>query len=233
MLSSALMLLLAAAPAPQTWKGETNGHPEVSITNVEGSIRVEGGEGKTVSVEVRGEGDTDVSKLFRVEQDGEDEVEIQVCCGPCEKNSRANCRNPPAVHLVVKVPRETRLEVTTVTAPVKVAGVTGEQELTAVSGDVSTSGSRGKLEVTSVSGNVDLTPDALADTAVSTVGGNVKLKLPRGAGAEVKFSSVGGRFNGRSVDLGSAHQRYGQGEHKVEVSTVGGTLDVRADEASK
>jgi DUF4097 and DUF4098 domain-containing protein YvlB len=231
MFSSALLLVLVAA-APSTWKGETQGSPEVSISNVEGSIRVQGVEGKTVSVEARGEGDQDVSDLFRVEQDG-DEVEIQACCGSCAKGLRNSCKNPPTVHFVVKVPRESRLEVSSVTAPVTVSGVTGAQELTVVSGDVSTSGSRGKLEVTSVSGNVDLAPDALASTEITTVGGNVKLKLPRGAGAEVDFSSVGGRFNGRSVELGSSHQRYGTGEHKVEVSTVGGTFDVRSDESSK
>jgi DUF4097 and DUF4098 domain-containing protein YvlB len=84
--------------------------------------------------------------------------------------------------------------------------------------------------VSAVSGNVELAPEALKDTEVSTVSGNVKLKLPRGAGATLDFSSVGGRFNGRGVNLGSTSQTYGNGEHDVDVSTVSGAFDVQSDE---
>ena len=77
---------------------------------------------------------------------------------------------------------------------------------------------------------MELVPEALADTEVSTVSGNVKLKLPRGAGANVEFSSVGGSFNGRSVNLGSTEQKYGNGEHDVEVRTVGGRSTCRPTE---
>jgi DUF4097 and DUF4098 domain-containing protein YvlB len=85
------------------------------------------------------------------------------------------------------------------------------------------------VEVSAVNGNVELAPEALADTEVSTVSGAVKLKLPRGAGAQVDYSSVGGSFNGRKVSLGSTEQRYGNGEHDVEVSTVSGALEVQAE----
>ncbi|QRK14141.1 DUF4097 family beta strand repeat protein [Archangium violaceum] len=133
-------------------------------------------------------------------------------------------------HFVVKVPRDSSLEVSTVAAPVNVSGVAGEQELAVVSGNVSVKGSRGKLEVAAVNGSVELTPELLGDTEVSTVSGDVKLKLPRGAGATVDFSSVGGRFNGRGVSLGSTSQKFGNGEHDVNVSTVSGTLDVQSAE---
>jgi|GEM_PF-2491103 len=233
---STLLLVLAAAPASHTWSGETNGTPEVTISNVKGSIQVEGVEGKTVSVEARGEDGADVKNSLRFAQDGDDEVDIQVCCGPCtdtQKSSLSSCSNPPSVHLVVKVPRGSELDVSAVKAPIKVSGVTGKQELAAVDGDISVRGSRGKLEVSTVNGQVDLLPDALAHTEVSTVAGNVKLKLPRGAGARVEYASVGGKFNGRGVTLGSAEQRYGNGENQVEVSTVSGALDIQSDEVSK
>ncbi|OJT20204.1 hypothetical protein BO221_32395 [Archangium sp. Cb G35] len=130
---------------------------------------------------------------------------------------------------MVKVPRDSSLEASSVNAPVKVSGVAGEQEVSVVAGDVSVKGSRGNLEVAAVSGNVELVPESLADTEVSTVSGNVKLKLPKGAGANVQFSSVGGTFNGRDVSLGSSSKKYGNGEHDVEVSTVGGALDVQSE----
>ena len=63
--------------------------------------------------------------------------------------------------------------------------------------------------------------------------GDVRLWLPRGAGAEVDFASVGGSFNGRAVSMGASSRRYGNGEHSVEVSTVSGALDIQSDEAGK
>jgi hypothetical protein len=229
----ALLLVLAAAPASQSWKFETDGSPTVTISNVSGSVRVEAGDGKTVSVEVKQEGDEAERARFPVEvkQDG-DEVSVRLCCGSSCGKLRG-CTDPVATHFVVKVPRDSSLEVSSVEAPVKVSGVAGKQEVSVVSGDVSLEGSREKLEVAAVSGNVKLAPEALADTEVSTVSGDVKLKLPRGAGANVEYSSVGGHFNGREVSLGSSKQRYGNGEHDVEVSTVSGALDVQSDEDRK
>lgn len=229
----ALLLLLAATPAPQSWQFETDGTPKVSISNINGSIQVDAVNGKTVSVEVTQKGGEAERARFpiEVEQDG-DEITVRMCCGTCAKKM-SHCNNPPEAHFVVKVPRDSSLETNSVNAPVRVSGVTGEQEVSVVSGDVSVKGSRGKLEVAAVSGNVELVPEALADTEVSTVSGNVKLKLPRGAGANVEFSSVGGSFNGRGVNLGSTTQKYGNGEHDVEVSTVGGALDVQAEGDSK
>ena len=229
----ALLLVLAAAPASQSWTLDTTGTPKVNITNINGSIRVEAADGKTVSVEATQEGSEAERAKYPVEvKKDEDEVTVRLCCGPCSR-TLSNCKNPVATHFVVKVPRESSLEVSAVGAPVNVSGVAGPQEVSVVSGDVSLKGSRGELEVSSVSGGVDLAPEALADIEVSTVSGNVKLKLPRGAGAQVDFSSVGGRFNGRGVSLGSTEQRYGNGEHDVDVSTVSGALEVQSDEDSR
>jgi DUF4097 and DUF4098 domain-containing protein YvlB len=116
-----------------------------------------------------------------------------------------------------------------VNAEVKTSGIAGTQDVSVVNGEVSLKGSRGPLEVSAVNGNVELAPEALADIEVSTVSGAVKLKLPRGAGANVDFTSVGGRFNGREVNPGSTEQRYGNGEHDVDVNSVSGSLDVQAE----
>jgi DUF4097 and DUF4098 domain-containing protein YvlB len=166
---------------------------------------------------------------IEVKKDG-DEVTVRLCCdGSCAKMMN-NCHDPVDTHFTLKVPRDSSLEVSSVEADVKASGVAGPQEVSVVSGDVELKGSRGKVEVSSVSGDVKLAPEVLADTDVSTVSGDVKLRLPRGAGAQVDFSSVGGSFNGRSVSLGSTEQKYGNGEHDVDVSTVSGSLEVRADE---
>ncbi|HEX8537652.1 MAG TPA: DUF4097 family beta strand repeat-containing protein [Cystobacter sp.] len=232
MLSTALIVVLASAPAPASWRFEAGATPEVSLSVINGSIQVEAVEGQAVSVEARREDGADVKPFLDVESDG-DEVSVSMCCGPCEERRGASrCDNPVPVHLVVKLPRGSELEVSTVGAPVKVAGVTGSLEVNTVSGDVSLLGSRGRLEVATVSGSVELRPDDLEDTEVSTVSGNVKLKLPSKAGAQVEFSSVGGRFNGSGVSMGSIERRYGNGGSSVEVNTVSGSFDLQSDAAT-
>lgn len=230
----ALLLVLAAAPSTtQSWRFDTNSHPEVSISNVNGSIRVEATDDKGVSVEMTQEGSEEVRARTPVEvkQDG-DEVSVSLSCGSMKKRRHA-CEDPAPTHFVVKVPRDAELDLSAVNASVKVSGVRGEQEVTSVNGEISLEGSRSKLDITSVAGAVFLRPEALARTEVSTVSGAVKLQLPRGAGAQVEFSSVSGRLNGSDASLGSVERRYGNGEHPVEVSTVSGSLDIQGDEATK
>lgn len=220
-----LLLVLAAAPNPQTWNFKTEGAPEVHISNIRGSINVDGADGNNVSFEVFQDGDEKSRNTYPVEvvQDG-NEVRARVCCGPCEEH-RNRCEDTVTTRFVVKVPRGTELHVSAVDALVKVAGVTGEQEISTVNGRVEVSGAKKDLSVSAVKGDVVLAPEA-GHTSVSTVSGNVKLKLPERPDVRLSFSSVGGSFNGKSTALGSVNRTWGEGTHEVEVSTVSGSLDV-------
>lgn len=223
----ALLLVLAAAPAPQTWTFETDGTPVVHISNIEGAVTVDGTGGNIVSFEVFQDGDENTRNAYPVEvvQDG-DEIRARVCCGPCgEERRNRSCNKQVATRFVVKVPRGAELHVSAVNAPVKVSGVEGEQEIASVNGRVDLSGSRKELSVSAVTGDVTLAPREVAATTVSTVSGNVRLKLPERADARLEFSSVAGSYNGKSVSLGSTSQKWGEGTHPIEVSTVSGALE--------
>lgn len=226
----ALLILLAAAPASQSWQFQTEGAPEVEVSTVNGSIRVEATDSQTVSIEVSQEGSEEARARFPVEvrQEG-NEVVAQLCCGSCGKGKGLgkSCNNPVPTHFVLKVPRKSSLDVSGVNAAVTLTGVAGEQEVSSVNGRVEVTGSQGKLEVSAVGADVVLAPSALADTEVSTVSGNVKLQLPAGADATVEYSTVGGSFNGGKAKLDSSEHRYGNGKHSLEVSTVSGSLDVQ------
>lgn len=63
----ALLLVLAAAPAPQSWKFETDGSPEVHISNIEGSVTVEGTDGNIVYFEIFRESDNNSPEAYPVE----------------------------------------------------------------------------------------------------------------------------------------------------------------------
>lgn len=127
---------------------------------------------------------------------------------------------------MVKVPRSTELHVSAVNAPIKVAGVEGEQEISSVNGRVDVAGSKKALSVSAVSGGVALAPEQVDDIAVSTVSGDVSMKLPERVDAQLGFSSVSGSFNGKSVTLGSVEKTWGKGTHEIGVSTVSGSLVV-------
>jgi hypothetical protein len=228
---TALLLVLAAAPTPQTYQFQTDGTPQVHISNIEGSVSVEGSDGNNVYFEVFQERDNNSRTAYPVEvvQDG-DVIRARVCCGECgqeRKNSRS-CNNPAATRFVVKVPRGTELHVSSVNAAVKVAGVGGAQEISSVNGRVDVAGSKQALNVSAVSGEVALAPEQVARTSVSTVSGDVRLKLPERADAQLGFSSVSGSFNGKSVSLGSVEKTWGKGTHDIGVSTVSGSLEVAA-----
>jgi hypothetical protein len=228
-LSLSLMMLLAAAPMPQTWTFQTDGTPEIRISNVEGEISVEGVDGNSVLFEVSQQGSEEARRESPVEvvQDGE-VVKARVCCGSCSVK-RKKCDEVAPTTFKVKVPRKAELNLSVVEAGVKVVGVEGAQEISTVEGRVEVSGSQQALSVSAVSGEVVLAPKVVAETSVSTVSGDVRLRMPKGADAELGFSSVGGRFNGESAALGSVKRTYGKGTHELSVSTVSGELTVQQD----
>lgn len=225
-----LLLALAAAPASNTrsWEFHTGGSPEVRVSAINGSIRVEASDDDRVQVEADQEGaGTDPRLRVEARQEG-DAVEVKVCCGPCGEARQSCPGHTPRVRLSLRVPRRSELDLSAVNADVRVQGVAGPQEVSIVNGKVEVSGSADDVSVSTVNGAVELAPRRLGDTEVSTVAGPVRLKLPERAGARVSFSSVGGRFNGRGVALGSVNETYGDGRSEVAVSTVSGTLDVEA-----
>jgi hypothetical protein len=225
----ALLVLLAASPAtPQTWKFETDGAPEVHIANVDGAVRVDAVDGDSVVFEVVREGPEKPGNPSEVQvvQQGK-VIRAQVCCGPCTQERRSCRGEVQPVRFTVKVPRGTELHVGAVSSSVSVTGVTGEQEISTVTGRVEVNGSERQVSVSSVDAEVVLAPRKVVTTSISTVSGNIRLKLPARADARVEFSSVGGSFNGSPVSLGSKERTYGAGSQKVVVSTVGGSLTVQ------
>ncbi|MCI0571243.1 MAG: DUF4097 family beta strand repeat-containing protein [Myxococcaceae bacterium] len=223
-----LLLALAASPTPSSWQFRTDATPEVSVSNINGSIRVEAGEEDRVTVEARQEGSDEERKQWRVEaRKSGNTVEVEVCCGPCGKERRHCDDDSVETHLTLRVPRGAELELSAVNADVEVKGVAGEQEVSTVNGRVDLRGSVQDVSVSTVNGTVLLAPETLRDLDVSTVSGDVKLQLPTRADARLDFSTVGGSFNGRGLMLGSVEETYGKGTHSIDVSTVSGKLEVK------
>ncbi|MCP3101258.1 DUF4097 domain-containing protein [Myxococcus sp. K15C18031901] len=221
-----LLAVLASAPASQNWKFETDGTPQVQVSVVDGAVRVDAVDGNNVVIEAVLENPGSGRESIEVVQKG-DVIQARVCCGPCEEGNHSCKGKAPAVRMTVKVPRQAELEVSVVNAAVAVKGVAGEQEIASVNGRVEVNGSERRLSVSAVDAEVVLAPRKLGATSVSTVSGDVRLKLPDPADATVEFTSVGGRLNGKSAGMGSRNVTYGAGTQTVEVSTVSGSLTVQ------
>ncbi|HME90241.1 MAG TPA: DUF4097 family beta strand repeat-containing protein [Myxococcaceae bacterium] len=216
------ILMLALAATAQSWEFKTGPKANVSVTNVDGSITVQGSAREDVVVEAtvsEGSGWT-----VDAHADGAD-VKVRACCGSCDGNG--NRCHSGKVDFVLKVPEGSNLKATSVNAEISVTGVAGAQNLTTVSGRIDSSGSASNVDVHSVSGDVRLSPNRLAETKANTVSGDVQIKLPASADAKVRLSTVSGKLNGQKVGIGTGDKTFGNGAVAVKVTTVSGSVEAQ------
>ena len=176
----------------------SDGH--VDVSNIAGSVTVNGWNRNTV--EVTGTLGRNVEELI-FERDG-DTIEIKV------KVPRRGGRGIES-DLRISVPKNSSLDIGTVSADIDVSDVAGEQSLSSVSGDIETDYTGEDLSAQSVSGDVEVSGNGVAgDVVASTVSGDVTLFRVSG---KVEAESVSG---GVVVDEGSFE--------RAELGTVNGDI---------
>jgi len=191
---------------------------DIYIKNISGSIKVEGWDRN--DTRVRGTVGEDVERL-EFDADGDD-VEIRVIV---PRNTR---RAKIRTDLVINVPRGAELQIDTVSAPIEVRDITGDDhELKTVSGSIEVINCDGEFELNTVSGAIDH-KDARADVDAESVSGSVEIG---GSPGEVNAESVSGqvRVSGarESVDAESVSGSLrveGEGIEDVEMNTVSGSI---------
>lgn len=118
-------------------------------------------------------------------------------------------------------------QVNAVSGPVRVANATGRVEIEAVSGNVTLNGSRLRGNVQSVSGNVVVGGSLGGSLTLESHGGDVELRLPSGASAEVEVSTFSGNLHS---DFGGGrgnrerHVTIGRGGPRVSITTFSGNV---------
>src|SRR5256884_4870284 len=136
----------------------------VDISNVSGRVEVIGWDRPEVNV--RGELDEGVERVDVTSEHGRTVVKVVL----------PHTGHHGDAELRVKVPKESEVDVSAVSAEVTTSGVLGEQRLSAVSGDI-TAEFAGDLEVKTVSGEVKLKGHGQpARLHVSSVSGDVRLE---------------------------------------------------------
>jgi DUF4097 and DUF4098 domain-containing protein YvlB len=221
-----VIALAAACPAnavdfERTIEADSKGRVEIS--NVSGSVRVSAWD--RPAVEVKATHDRGVERID-VERQG-DRVVIKTVI------PRRN-RDDAEADLDVRIPRESEVEVSTVSADIHITGVQGSQRLKSVSGDVHAEAGGRAVEVKTVSGDISLRGSPqLKDARVETISGD--LRLDRGRG-EVVVTTVSGDLHLELDEAISLRARTTSGdidargamvrEASVEAETVSGSVDL-------
>jgi len=193
----------AAEEVDRTLKAARDG--AVHISNISGSVTVDGW--NRGEVRVKGTIGRNVEELI-VERDG-DRVTIKV------KVPRRGSRDIKS-DLYVSVPRDSSLDVATVSADIEVTAVLGYQRLEAVSGDIVTEAFEADVQAGTVSGDVEVKGRGKdTQTRGNSVSGDVVFHDLSG---EVSAESVSGDVE---VDGGSFD--------RAGFNTVNGDIDFDAE----
>ncbi len=165
---------------------------EVRIRNIAGSVQVRGWDRLEVELTARLTGD---DQSLEVEESGSG---ISISVNQPERGARGSAA---AAMLELRVPAGNRLQISSVSADIDVAGVNAEQRLQSVSGDITVEDFGAQLKVGSVSGDLQLRGRGVdGRTDVSSVSGDVRLANAAGS---LHASIVSGDF---SVDGGQFSQ---------------------------
>lgn len=195
----------------------------VEIVNVSGTVEVSGWDQAVVAVS-----GTIGEKVERVEVTGSGaRVTVRVVL---PKGNFHN--NEGDAQLKVQVPRKSALEISLVSADLRVGGVSGDQHLQTVSGDIA--GEAGSnLQVDSVSGDVHLAVHDARSTRIKTVSGDTTLN---GGAGEINVESVSGDAHLMLGEVRQAHIESVSGDLNIagaldaggqlEASTVSGDVNV-------
>jgi hypothetical protein len=223
MLAFVSLVVLAAAPAPNNWDFRTGPTPKVSVSNVAGSVSIEGTSGDHVMVEAKVVGDENSPWTVEAHADG-DEVKVRACCGNCGERGSCNS-NHDHVEITLKVPEKSALRLKTVSSSVNVRGVKGSESIHSVSGPIEVAGTGNQLELHSVSGTIKVSPSAIDNANIHTVSGDVQLKLPASPDVKVRLRTVSGRLNKEGRTLGSTERVFGKGTKEIDIHTVSGSVE--------
>lgn len=210
-LTASLMLTAATAQArnvQQQVAADPRG--EVDVSNIAGSIEISGWDKSAVSVTADMPNDTSRVKVTS----GHGRTSVCVIYNDSDSCYASGSGDRSSVRLEVRVPRDSELDVSAVSADITTSGVSGTQRLHAVSGKIDAQLGSGNDEASSVSGAINLRGSGQDGTLnVASVSGD--LSITRVAG-ELEARTVNGRL---SAELSPAR--------RVRLNTTSGAIDLR------
>lgn len=230
---SAVLGATAAPPEEKVWSASYPLAPggEVSVTNVQGSIVVEGWERAEVevtAVQVLAAGATEAA--IGVERRA-DRVALRTLY-PAEN------QEPVEVNYRLRVPRQTRLEgLLTVNGNIRVRQVEGPVTASTLNGDIEQEGTTASVQARTLNGNIRVALRSLPGRSdglqLETINGNIELLLPAHADADLEMKTVAGRIASSLLVAVSEvpgdtalRSRLGRGGAAIRLRTVRGDISV-------
>jgi DUF4097 and DUF4098 domain-containing protein YvlB len=198
----------------------------VDVSNVAGLVEVTGWDRSEVSVEA--ELDEGVERVDVTSEGNRTGIKVVLPSAGSSHHAEAK--------LHIKVPKNSEVDVSAVSADVKSSGVLGVQRLTAVSGDMTAELAGSDVELKTVSGDLKIKGHGQpARLRVTTVSGDVHLEH---GGGDLEASTVSGTLVVSLEGVRSVQARSTSGDMRFEskltrgatfeASTVSGDLTVHA-----
>jgi hypothetical protein len=211
----------------------------VSLSNVNGDVRVQTWDQATVKVEA-------TKEVSSHELLAQLEIEVEASEGGVrirtrypDRSHRQAGHSHMSVAYVLTVPHEATLdEIELVNGSLEVNGLVGGLMAKTVNGAIRAAGASGRTRVETVNGEISLQRERLgaADSVTAkSVNGRIDIRLGAGAAAKVRFETVSGQLSndfGIPVDkhrlVGSSLTgRIGEGGAEISAETVNGSISLR------
>jgi len=228
----------------------------LDLRNLSGQIDIRGSTGDSLHIvaTMTGFGGTEESARAHAERtDLLQESRGQALVVRASDLDRTNGSVKVRVDYQVTLPHALRVETSSVSGRVTLAGTEAPAELTTVSGGIRVDNHRGPLSLTSVSGamevrgglgslhaastsgTISVELDELAgDCRCKTVSGTVRVALPEDASFQLQAKSISGTMQaevaGVSVSERALTASVNGGEHLVKVDTVSGDVHIELKE---
>jgi DUF4097 and DUF4098 domain-containing protein YvlB len=234
--------IFASVTEEETFSYTLDDGGRFSISNVNGSITVTGGNGDSVEVVAikKADNQEDLDKIEIEISHSASEIVIETELGKSDGwFSRGS--NSGEVRYEVIVPGGTMLDsVETVNGNVNVSGVSGKVVAESVNGDLDISDLAGDVALATVNGSINAAfaiCEGQQSVKTETVNGRVAITLPKDADVEISADTMNGGINGRDFGLetdkgfvgSNLNGKIGEGSARLNVDTINGSIKIRSN----
>jgi len=237
------MASLAVADVKETeeFTFEINPGGRISLENINGDIRITGGEGDTVNIVARKKaGKQEYMDDLKIVVDADaDYIRIETR-HPSHKSSWFNWGNnhSGSVAYELTVPANVNLDkVSTVNGDIEIRTMSGNVKAETVNGDLVASGLVADVDLETVNGGVNAEFDSLGNgqrVSAEAVNGRIVLELPADTSARVHAETVNGSIDADDFDLAvdkgfigrECDGQIGDGDARISLDTVNGSIRI-------
>jgi len=234
--------LFASVTEEETYTYTLNDGGRFSISNVNGSISVTGGNGDSVEIIAIKKADSQ-AELDKIEIEishSADEIVVETELGKSDHWYSRGSSNGQVKYEII-VPVNTMLDsVETVNGGVTIGGVSGKVFAESVNGGLEISDLAGDVKLSTVNGSIDaefVRLEGQQSVKAETVNGRITIHLPENADVQISADTLNGGINGRDFGLetdkgfvgSDLNGSIGNGSARLNIDTVNGSIKIRSN----